>query len=144
MVDKMLLLYKYLLLPFYQKLILISHCATLPCFFVTLCALTPFCTTTRYSMDIELTVLWGRTLMLTFEGNLVLWLGIQWRHITSLQRTEFDFRVLPFEILYKALVTKSENEVFIFEKCLKSHPISHKYFFNWKKINLWCLCGKYK
>lgn len=37
----------------------------------------PFCMTTRYPTDTELTILQGAKLMLTSEGNLVLWLRIQ-------------------------------------------------------------------
>lgn len=37
----------------------------------------PFCMTTRYPTDMELTILQDTKLMLTLETNLILWLGIQ-------------------------------------------------------------------
>lgn len=40
----------------------------------------PFCMKTTLPTDIELTIPQGTKLMLTLEGNLILWLGISQSH----------------------------------------------------------------
>lgn len=68
----------------------------------------PFCMTTRYPTDVELTILRGTKLMLTFEGNLGFMAGnsVKSRDFPAesrigIYRNESGFRVLPSKILYR-------------------------------------------